>query len=367
MRPRILSTIALLLASMAPSSYAAAPLPTEGLDAYVERYAQEQGFSGVILITDNGRTAYNGAFGQAERAFGAPVQTDTRFAVASITKLFTSTLTLQLVDEGRLALDTPIGRYLDAFPAEVAQRITIRQLLNHTSGLGQLDRVTSYQDAFQNGVPAYQRPMSLDDALQLCCAGTLEREPGTAFSYNNADYLVLQKILERVSGKSFAQLLHEQILRPLSLENTGVLNYATVIPRLASTYFIRPDTGVLQREMPVYWENWGAAGAMYSSANDLAAYADALFAGRLLSRAARTELLRSGLDEYGLGLWSYSFRRHGRMYRVAKRPGSIMGANAVLYRLRDQNLNIILLANTNGADLDEFAQRIAEQWIDQSR
>jgi len=356
---------AMLLSAAAPAPGARAQNRAPDLGEYIERYALDHNFSGVVLVTHHGRALHNAAIGQAERAFATPMRTDTRFAIASVTKLFASTLTLQLVAEGRLGLDEPLGRYVDVLP-EAARRITIRQLLSHTSGLSQYDRVTSFQDAFQNGVPAYQQPMSVEDSLRFCCSGTLEREPGSAFSYNNADYLAIQTILERVSGKPFAQLLRERILAPLSLNDTGVLDYATVNERLASTYFIRPDTNAMQRDMPVYWENWGAAGAMYSNATDLARFADAVFAGALLNDAGRAELLRPGPDEYALGLWSYSFSRHGRVYRVAKRPGSIMGANAVVYRLLDQNLNIILLANTNGADLDEFAQRLAERWIDQS-
>ena len=102
---------------------------------------------------------------------------------------------------------------------------------------------------------------------------------------------------------------------------------------------------------------------MYSTAGDLARFADALFGGRLLRPDMLDRMLAPGLDDYGYGLWSYSFTRGGRSWRVAKRPGRIMGANAVLYRLLDTDANIILLANTNRADLDVFAQRIADALV----
>jgi CubicO group peptidase (beta-lactamase class C family) len=119
-------------------------------------------------------------------------------------------------------------------------------------------------------------------------------------------------------------------------------------------------------DLPAYFENWDAAGAMYSTPSDLARFAEALFGGRLVKPASLAKMLTPGLDDYGYGLWSYDFKRNGRTYRVAKRPGSIMGANTVLYRLIDQKVTIVILANSNEVDLDEFAQRIAEHIVDQS-
>lgn len=353
------------IAALALTSSAAVALtPEDSLGAYIRSHAQETGFSGTVLIRHEGRTVEEFSFGSAERAFDTPITPATRFPVASITKLFAATLVLQLVDEGRLDLDAPIGAYLGE-SVTGGGAITLRQLLNHTSGLPQFDNITSLDDAFGRGLPAYQRPMALDEALALCCTGALAHEPGAVFDYNNADYFVIEAVLRRASGQSFAELVRERLLVPLRLNDTGVLQWNVVNPRLATTYFERPDTHAFQRDMPVYYENWRAAGAMYSTADDVARFAEALFGGSLVTAQSRSALLAPGLDEYGLGLWSYSFERRGRTYRVAKRPGSIMGANAVVYRLLDQNLTIVILANTNLADLDAFAQRLAERWIDQ--
>ncbi|MBY0566576.1 MAG: beta-lactamase family protein [Hyphomonadaceae bacterium] len=343
----------------------AASAQTDSVSAYIREHAQETQFSGTVLISQEGRTIHEESFGVAERAFGAPITHDTRFPVASITKLFTSALVLQLVDQGRLELDAPISAYIGEDVS--IGGVTLRQLLNHTSGLPQFDNIGSLDEAFGRGLPNYQRPMTLEETLALCCTGPLAHPPGTVFDYNNADYFLVEEILRRVTGRSFEELLQERFIVPLNLNDTGVLTWNAVNPGLASTYFDRPDTHVFQRDMPVYWENWRAAGAMYSTARDLAHFAEALFDSPLLSARRRRDLLTPALDEYGLGLWVYSFQRHGRTYHVAKRPGSIMGANAVLYRLLDQNVSIILVANTNRSDLDVFAQRLAEHWIDASR
>lgn len=359
------TTLAMLVAAIASIfTPASAQTRTDSIGAYIRSYAEESQFSGTVLITHEGRTLHQLSFGEAELAFRTPVTSETRFPIASITKLFAATLVLQLADEGRLQLDAPIRTYVGE-TVTGSETITLRQLLNHTSGLPQFDRIASLDDAFTRGLPTYQRPMTLGETLQLCCTGALAHQPGAAFDYNNADYFVVEEVLRRVTGRTFAELVSERILTPLGLNDTGVIEWSAPNGGLATTYFERPDTHVFQRDMPVYWENWRAAGAMYSTVRDVARFAEALLNGPLISARGRTALLAAGLDDYGLGLWSYSFRRHGRTYHVAKRPGSIMGANSVLYRLRDQNLTIVILANTNRADLDLFAQRLAETWIDQ--
>jgi CubicO group peptidase (beta-lactamase class C family) len=337
--------------------------PTQSLDRAIGASARDSDFSGVILVTERGRARYRSAFGLADRAFAVPATPDTRYRVGSVTKLFTAVLILQLAQEGRLSLDVPIRSALPDYPGDGGDRVTIHQLLNHSSGIAQWDTVSSYQEAFANGLEKYQRPLTPEAQLRLCCSGPLQHPPGEAFVYNNADYFVLGRIVERLTAKSFEDALAERILRPLGLASTGMLHWDRIVPALAPTYFWRDDRRVLIPDMPVYFENWYAAAGMYSSAADLATFADALYGGRLLRPEMLQRLLTPGLDDYGYGLWSYSVTRAGRSWRVAKRPGSVMGANAVLYRLLDRDVSIVLLANTNRADLDVLAQRIADVLI----
>jgi CubicO group peptidase (beta-lactamase class C family) len=356
---RVLAWTALLLLALGdPAAAQPAALP---LGATINTFARDHDFSGTILVRERGYPLYSRSFGLADRAFAVPAAANTRYRIASITKLFTSVLILQLAQEGRLDLNAPLRAALPDYPGQGADRVTVRQLLNHTSGIAQWDRVASYQEGFRDGVEYYQRPLGAEALLARCCSGPLAREPGRTFDYNNADYFVLGRIVERLTGKSFEAALAERILHPLGLDDTGMAHWDRIVERLAPTYFWRDDTRALVAEMPIYWENGYAAGGMYSTAADLAAFADALYGGdRLLRPDMRQQLLTPGLDDYGYGLWSYSFSAGGRTWRVAKRPGSIMGANAVLYRLLDRNITIVILANTNRADLDVFAQRIAD-------
>jgi D-alanyl-D-alanine carboxypeptidase len=351
----LLSLVALPVPASATTT--AATLPDQ-----IATFAEANHFSGAILVDQGGRIVARRAFGLADRAFAVPARPDTRFRIASITKLFAATLVLRLAERGRLDLDAPIRRYLSDYPGGGADRVTVHQLLNHTSGLAQFDRVASLEQALREGIEQYQRPQTPEDLLRRCCSGPLAREPGSAFDYNNSDYIVLGRIIERVTGKSFEQVLGEEILQPLGMSDTGFARQAAIIPRLAPSYYWRGESDGWMNDLPVYFENWDAAGAMYSTADDLLLFARALYGGRLIAASMLARMLTAGQDDYGYGLWSYQFTRAGRTYRVAKRPGRIMGANAVLYRLIDQDATVILLANTNRTDLDRFAQQIAD-WM----
>jgi D-alanyl-D-alanine carboxypeptidase len=342
------------------SSPTPAPTPPAALDSFIETFAHEHDFSGTIRVQEGPGKSYDHSFGLADRAFKVSADSTTRYRIASITKLFTSVLVLQLRDEGKLDLNGAIKNYLPDYPGEGGDEITIHHLLNHTSGLPQYDNISSYQDAFNHGVEPYQKPIAPEELLKRCCSGKLTEKPGAKFSYNNADYFVLGRIIEKLTGKTYEQALTDRILGPLAMKDTGMLHWDAIIDRLAPTYFFRDDTKTLINDMPVYHENWYAAAGMYSTVADLLTFADALYGGRLIKPESLEKLLTPGLDEYGYGLWSYSFTRDGKKYKVAKRPGSVMGANSVLYRLLDQNTTVIILANTNRTDLDVFAQKIAD-------
>ena len=141
------------------------------------------------------------------------------------------------------------------YPGGGADRVTVHQLLNHTSGLAQWDRSAAIRRRSPTGSSIISARWVAEALLARCCSGPLAREPGRAFDYNNADYFVLGRIVERLTGKSFEAALAERILRPLGLDDTGMAHWDRIVERLAPTYFWRDDTRALVAEMPVYWEN----------------------------------------------------------------------------------------------------------------
>jgi len=348
----------ILLLSLNLSVHAQAP------DDFIASYAKAHQFNGTILIQKQGRVDYVHSFGMANLAFNTPNERQTRYKIASITKLFTSVLIMQLYEQGRIDLDKPFIQYLPDYKGKGGAQVTVHQLLNHTSGLPNFDQVTDASDAIHNGLPNYQRPYTSQQLLDKFCSGDLVHAPGKVFDYNNGDYVVLGKIIEHAYGEPYEQVLKERILQPLQLKKTGMLHQSDIVDGLADTYFYRDDLKTLANDLPAYPENWYAAGALYSTADDLLTFSNALFGGKLLKPATLDRLLKPGLDDYGYGLWSYEMPLKGRKHHVAKRPGRIMGAQTELFRVLDQDTTVIILSNTGTADLDEFVAEIARKVAD---
>lgn len=328
------------------------------LEDFIATYAAQHGFSGTVLVQQDGKRRYQRSFGLSSVQYGVANGDQTRYWIASITKLFTATLVLQLHEEGKLDLQANVASYLPDYAIAGADRITLHQLLNHTSGLQNFDQVKSLEQALTGGLPTYQSPYTSDRLIRKFCSGPLLHAPGTTFDYNNGDYLILGKVIERVTGKAYEQVLQDRILKPLGLTHTGMLRHESIVEGLASTYSYREDLKSLSNDFPVYPENWYSAGAMYSTAEDVLRFSDALFGSGLLRKESIARLTTPGLDDYGYGLWVYETWIGAAKHRVAKRPGRIMGAQAQLYRFLDRDLTIVILANTANTDLDEFVSRI---------
>lgn len=331
--------------------------------AVVDDYARQHDFSGSVLIVERGKPRLARQYGLANRAFAIRNDASTKYKIASITKAFTALLILQLHEQGRLDLDAPMRRYLPDYRGSGGDRVSVRQLLNHTSGLVNFDQITDAAQAIRGGLPNYQLPHTARQLLDEYCSGDLVHEPGTKFDYNNCDYIALGLIVERIHGQSYEQVLQQRILDPLGLKDTGMLHQRDIVAGLADTYFRRDDSKALTPDLPAYPENWYAAGAMYSTAADLARFADAWFGGRLIGDKALAAMIAPGLDDYGFGVWSYPVRIDGRRYHAVKRPGRIMGAQAQLYRIVEAGLTVVVLANTDATDLDEFVARIGKHAI----
>lgn len=333
------------------------------LEAFVEAYASEHDFNGSILVRTGGNDRYERSFGFANFQFRVPNTNQTKYKIASITKAFTSVLILQAAEEGRIELDQMIGTYLPSYAGPARDKVTLHQLLNDTSGIRNYDQVKSAEDAIQNGIPNYQAPYTTDQLMARFCTGPLVHEPGTVFDYNNCDYIILGKILERIYTRSYGELLKEKILDPVGLTDTGMLSQSEILEGLADTYFFRDDLDRLANDLPVYPENWYAAGSMYSTTRDVAAFADALFGGRLLGPEMLARMIRPGLDDYGYGVWSYETQVDGKPYRVVKRPGQIMGAGSQLYHFIDTGVTVVILSNTGTTDLDQFVAEIGKRAV----
>ncbi len=333
--------------------------------AFIDTFAEKNNFNGTILIEQKGKITIKKSFGFANMPFEVPNTTDTKYKVASITKAFTSVLVLQLYEQGKVDLDKTINTYLPDYKGAAGHIVTVKELLNMTSGMHNMDEGMTLERALTSGIPQYQTPNTSSEMLIRFCSGTLVNQPGTVFDYNNADYIILGEIIEKVSGKTFEDNLKEKIFQPLQMVNSGLLSQAKIINKLADTYFYRDDLKMLSNDLPLYWANWYASGAMYSTVDDILKFSNALFGGKLLKQKTLDQMLTSGLDDYGYGVWVHNdFKINHKMFTVVKRPGLIMGAQAMLFHIIEDNSTIIILSNTGTTNLDDFVAKIANEIID---
>ncbi|RYZ32876.1 MAG: class A beta-lactamase-related serine hydrolase, partial [Myxococcaceae bacterium] len=229
--PLRLLAVALLFVPVA----AGAATRQQELDRLLTQYHQLRQFNGAALVANEKDVILKKAYGQANFEWNVPNTPDTKFRIASVTKQFTAMVILQLVAEGKLKLDDTLVSALPDYRKDTGSRITLTHLLNHTSGI---PSYTSAPDFFPK---VSRNPYAVADFVKQFASGDLEFEPGSKFAYNNSGYFLLGAIIERVTGKPYAQAVQERIFTPLGMKDSGYDVHATVLPKRASGYELVPD------------------------------------------------------------------------------------------------------------------------------
>ncbi|WP_309223401.1 serine hydrolase domain-containing protein [Micromonospora sp. CP22] len=269
----------------------------------------EAGAPGVLVAVRDGRHDWRDAAGQAYLIKPRPMQPQMRHRIGSITKTFVATTVLQLVDEGRLGLDDPIGAWLpDIVPGELGTQVTVRMLLNHTSGIGNYTNamLDSYASIDRMRVTTYAPAELVATGLAMPPTNA----PGAGFSYSNTNYVLAGLLIEKVTGKNAAAEVQRRILRPLKLNGTSFPGTDPTIRGPHSGAYFAPF-GV--RDLSEFNMSWGwTAGEMIATTADLNTFFRALLGGDLLSPATLDEMLTGvpmlpevpEAGRYGLGIYS---------------------------------------------------------------
>lgn len=328
--------------------------------AVVKTYHDRGEFDGVVLVAEGDAIKFLGAFGTAGPDEEAPAMTpQTVFPICSVTKQFTAVLILQLVDAGKLRLESTLGEALPEFRTDDAGRaVTVRQLLCHSSGLPSLEEALPEVD----GVEGFYRLTDLDftlplSVLQKYLRGPMRFASGSRFDYNNADYWVLGTLIEKLSGKSYAALLDEHILKPLGMAHSGLCAPGLALPPGTALGKVKePGNGTLRPAPVLRLENFWAAGAMYSTAEDLLRWDVALDTGKLLSPTMQAAMFTADpkLGFVALSSWVYRTAIPGAAEKVllVERQGEIGAFHALSLRLPEKHGHILLLSNLDVADLN---------------
>ena len=328
---------------------------TEKIDSLVNTELSRSHTPGIsVAIVEHGKLMYSKGYGMANVEWSAPAGPDTVYELLSIAKQFTSTAILMLAAEGKLALDDPVSKYLPGLPTEW-NAVTVRHLLTHTSGIRDYTEVKGWRDSI--------RLDRTPQDLVKTTFGPLLFAPGAAWQYSNTNYYVLGLLIEKLSGVSYARFIADRIFVPLAMQSTLVNDPDAVIPHRAAGYHW-DGTHLLNAPYISPTQKW-AAGAVVSTADDLAKWAIALDTASLLPRETLAQMvtpakLSSGQEaHYGIG--NELDRDHGHL--VAGHQGGGSAFNATFLRFPNDELTVIVLGNLTQTPSRPLAMRIAAIYL----
>lgn len=264
------------------------------MDALATRLAAADKFSGQLLVARGDQVLLDKAWGLADREAGKPVTGETQFRMGSMNKMFTAVAIFQLIEAGKIRLTDPLATFLPDYPnKDLAAKVTIRHLLTHTGGTG---------DFFGPGFDDYRLLLRDHDAfIRQFGTRPLLAEPGAGYKYSNYGFILLGAVVEKVSGMSYYDYVEKAIFRPSGMAHTASLPEEVEVPHRAKGYMKRDGAWVSHAGTLTYRGN--AAGGGYSTTRDMLLFAQALQAGKLISKAnldAATDSAGAG-NGFGLG------------------------------------------------------------------
>ncbi len=314
------------------------------VDEYIQAHLKLQKFSGSILIAQQGKILLSKGYGMANYELSVPNTPQTKFLLGSITKQFTAMAVMQLQEKGLLSVDDSLKKYIPDYPD--GDKITIHHLLTHTSGI---PNFTSF--------PEYTKTMMLaspvEETIERFKNKKLEFIPGEKFSYSNSGYILLGYIIEKVSQKSYEAYLKENILQPLDLENTGYGHNEPILDSRAAGYSWDKDQLVNASYIDMSIPH--AAGALYSTVEDLYLWDRALYTEKLIGKTSLEKMFTPFKDDYGYGWAIGKLFKHKRI----SHSGGINGFTTNISRYPDDDVCIIVLSNFDHSSTAKISQDLA--------
>jgi CubicO group peptidase (beta-lactamase class C family) len=311
-------------------------------------------FSGAVLVIHNGKQIFAGAYGLADRGRGIPNSLSTRFRLGSNNKMFTAIAILQLAEEGKIQLDDPVGRYVQDYPNnEVASKVTLRELLNHTGGTG---------DIFGPEFEAHRLELrSLADYERLNGSRGPAFPPGSKFAYSNYGYILLGLVIESVSRQSYYDYVQRHIFRVAGMNKTGSEPEDVIVPGRAMGYTKRAGgSGDWESASTTFPYRGTSAGGGYSTVSDLLHFTIALSKNRLLSRQSMDVLTTAkvNMDYPGFRYACGFMETFLDGVRWIGHNGGAPGQNAEYWMAPATNSAVIVLSN-----LDPPSATAVARWI----
>jgi CubicO group peptidase (beta-lactamase class C family) len=315
-----------------------------------------------VLVAQNGKVLFKKGYGLADVPHNTPITPETRFRIGSITKQFTASAILKLQEEGKLSVADKLSKYFPDFPR--GDEVTLRHLLTHTSGIHSYTDKPGFMDKVTNSVAP-------DELIQSFKSDPYDFDPGKKWRYDNSGYFLLGRIIEKVSGESYGDLLRKELFEPLGMASTGVHRSGAVLEHEALGYQF--DAGKFTNALN--WDmSWaGGAGALYSTVEDLYRWNEGIFANKVFGAASikaawtpvKTEENKDDSSDAGYGYgWGISQLRGAQ---EISHGGGLNGFSSFLLRLPRENFTVVVLANSlpgiPGADPGRLAHLVAEIYL----
>lgn len=321
---------------------------SDKINNYVDKLTKDKKFSGVVLVAKKGSILTKKAVGMSNYELSAKNDADTKFSIGSMTNEFTAAAILQIEDKGFLSIDDAISKYMPNYPK--GDSITINQLLNHTSGI---PNFTEFED--YNSVARLNYPLQkIIDSFKY---KPLEFVPGSKYKYSDSNYILLGYIIEKVTGKKYFEYIDENILKPLKMKDTGILENEKLIKGRAAGYDIDASgniKNVLFQEPSKMYSSTG----LYSNINDLYLWDRGLYQNKILSKKAQSKFIAIEPGKSNNFCWELdSIAGH----KVLFQDNSGKGYSGSIYRFTSDDAVIMVLSNTSMAkeEIDKISSNIS--------
>jgi CubicO group peptidase (beta-lactamase class C family) len=331
------------------------------VDALLGSYNRLGRFNGAALVARHGKVLLTKGYGMASFELSVPNRPDTKQWIGSVSKVFTAAMVMRLQDQGRLSLDARLADLLPWYRKDTGSKVTIRQLLSHTSGIPDYMHLPGIgREGFRQAVG--DDIIDVKTFAQKWCSGDLAWEPGSRWGYSNSGYVLLGAVIEAVTGEPFARALDELVLKPAGLLRTAdlAMHPRSVVEGLACGY--EKQAGNLLTRRPWNVSTAYAAGSMVSTVEDLFAFDQALKRDDFVSPRAREAMFTPGLGHYGCG-WEVvkAPLGPGRAERtVIGHEGFIFWTLTRIYHIVEDDTFVALVNNTGDTPLAAIFEGISD-------
>lgn len=334
----------------------AAYCAADGFDEVIRDEMKKQNIPGICAtVVRDGKIIRQGAYGFADLELLAPATTNSVFEIGSMTKQFTASLIMLLVEGGKVNLDERVGKYISEAP-ETWKGVTIRHLLTHTSGIPNYTNGIVFLSLSRND---YQT----EKVYAMFAGRPLDFAPGEKWEYSNSNYYLLGMIIERVTGEDYWTFLNRRILQPLEMNHTRSTDPKTIIPGRVRGYL--PAGEKLLNADPLTPSAGWAAGSLVSTIGDLAKWDAALYKNEPIKQSllqqmwTPAKLNDSKSTAYGFG-WGVDMHRK---HKNVSHGGGTVGFSTFISRYPDDKITVVVLTNRGFANAGAIARRIAELYI----